>query len=96
MSDSPPQLRKWARGLSRPLFYLGNNRLSQAGVVITTASALTLVSFYLAEMFGFRPSPYVGIIGFLILPAVFVGGLLLIPLGMHRRRRSEIQRGTLP
>ena len=96
MSDSSPQPRKWARGLARPIFYLGNNRLSQAGVVITTASALTLVSFYLAEVFGFRPSPYVGIIGFLILPAVFVGGLLLIPLGMHRRRRKEIQRGTLP
>ncbi|HEX9764230.1 MAG TPA: NapC/NirT family cytochrome c [Candidatus Acidoferrales bacterium] len=84
------------RRLLRPAFYLGNNRLSQIGVVITTTSALTLISFYTTEFFGVHVSPYWGIIGFLILPGVFVFGLLLIPLGIGWRYRRERRAGRLP
>ncbi len=82
--------------LLRPVFYLGNNRLSQVGVVLTTTSAITLVSFYTTDFFGVHVSPYWGIIGFLMLPAVFVFGLLLIPLGIWLRYRSEKRAGLLP
>ncbi|MEE9235990.1 MAG: NapC/NirT family cytochrome c [Candidatus Acidoferrales bacterium] len=85
-----------ARRLARPLFYLGNNRLSQAGVVVTTASGITLLTFYTTEFFGVRVGPYIGIITFLILPAVFILGLLLIPAGMWRRWRREKRAGRLP
>jgi len=84
------------RRLLRPAFYLGTNRLSQIGVVITTTSALTLISFYTTEFFGVHVSPYWGIIGFLILPGVFVFGLLLIPAGIALRYRRERRAGRLP
>ncbi|MGH9787611.1 MAG: NapC/NirT family cytochrome c, partial [Candidatus Acidiferrales bacterium] len=84
------------RRLLRPVFYLGNNRLSQVGVVLTTTSALTLISFYTTEFFGVHVSPYWGIIGFLILPAVFVFGLLLIPAGIALKYRRERRAGRLP
>lgn len=84
------------RGIVRPIFYLGNNRLSQVGVMITTASAVTLLTFYTTEFFGVHVSPYVGIITFLMLPAVFVLGLLLIPLGIYIRYRAEKLAGMLP
>jgi len=49
------------------------------------------------EMFG-RPNdnPYLGIIFFLILPALFVAGLLLIPVGVFVRRRKLQQAGQIP
>ena len=49
------------------------------------------------ELFG-RPNdnPYLGIIFFLILPAVFVLGLLLIPVGVFVRRRKLQQAGEIP
>ena len=80
----------------RPLWYLGNNRLSQLGVVLTTSSAITLITFYTTEFFGVRLGPYTGIIAFLILPAIFVLGLLLIPLGIWRKFRQEKFSGQLP
>ncbi len=80
----------------RPLWYLASNRLSQIGIAVTTASAVTLITFFTTGFFGVELGPYVGIIAFLVLPAVFVLGLILIPLGMLRRRRREVQAGRLP
>ncbi len=96
---SPEGQTFWQEALRRgvrPVWYLGNNRLSQAGVVLTTASAVTLLTFYTTEFFGVRVSPYVGIILFLILPAVFVLGLLLIPVGIGHKFRREKIAGLLP
>ncbi len=84
------------RRLLRPVFYLGTNRLSQFGVVLTTSSALTLISFYTTDFFGVHVSPYWGIIGYLTLPGVFLFGLLLIPAGIWRRYRAEKRAGALP
>ena len=41
-----------------------------------------------------RPSdnPYVGIVVFLVLPAIFFTGLLLIPVGVYRSK-GQIRRG---
>jgi hypothetical protein len=88
----------WAVGrvFLRPVFYLGNNRISQVGVMLTTASAITLLTFYTTEFFGIRVTPYVGIITFLILPAIFVFGLVLIPVGITRRFHREKLAGVLP
>jgi hypothetical protein len=84
------------RRLARPLWYLGNNRLSQLGIALTTASAITFLTFGTTEFFGVPLGPYVGILAFLILPALFVLGLLLIPVGIWRRRRREVRAGQLP
>ena len=96
MNAAGPTLFDWARRAARPVFYLGNNRVSQLGVVLTTASAITLLTFYTTEFFGVHPGPYVGIITYLILPAVFVLGLLIIPAGIARKLRRERRAGQLP
>jgi hypothetical protein len=85
-------LRRWFR----PLWYLGNNRLSQLGIMLTSASVITFVSFMTTAFFGVPLGPYVGILAFLALPAIFVLGLLLIPLGIWHRRRAETRSGRLP
>jgi hypothetical protein len=85
-----------ASRIFRSLWYLGSNRLSVVGVMLTTASAATLLTFFTTSFFGVHLSPYVGIVAFLILPAILLLGLLLIPLGIARRRRREWRAGRLP
>jgi hypothetical protein len=64
--------------------------VSVAGMVLTTTSAAVFVVVLLADLFGFHSNPYIGILFFLVLPALFVLGLVLIPLGvwLERRRRA--------
>lgn len=84
-------------GWFRPAFYLGNNALTLLGAVLTTSAAITLLSFWVFEIVKGGPvHPYAGIVFFLILPAVFVAGLVLIPLGALWRRRRLRTRGELP
>ncbi len=89
-------MRGNARALVRPIFYLGQNPVTLVGAVITTTSALTLITFYFSEAFGFVAHPYAGILFFLVLPAIFLIGLLLIPYGALRRRRQLVKAGLLP
>ena len=68
------------------------NRISGIGVALTTASALLFLFLIALELLGFLTNPYVGIIIFVLVPALFVLGLLLIPVGLWRdrqRRRGE-------
>ena len=64
--------------------------ISIAGMVLTTVTAVVFIIVLLADLFGLHTNPYVGILFFLVLPALFVLGLLLIPLGawIERRRRA--------
>jgi nitrate/TMAO reductase-like tetraheme cytochrome c subunit len=81
----------------RPALFFGNNPISLAGGAITSAAGVTMIGYWLVELFG-RPNdnPYLGIIFFLILPAIFVLGLLLIPVGVFLRRKKLQQAGQIP
>ncbi len=63
------------------------------GMVLTTISASLFLVVFLADLFGWHSNPYVGIVFFLILPAIFLLGLALIPFGawVERRRRARGQ-----
>jgi nitrate/TMAO reductase-like tetraheme cytochrome c subunit len=56
-----------------------------------------MVAYWLVEIFG-RPNdnPYLGIIFFLILPAIFIAGLVLIPIGIFLRRKTLQKSGQIP
>jgi hypothetical protein len=64
--------------------------ISVAGMVLTTLSAVSFLVVFFADLFGLHTNPYIGIVFFLVLPGVFLIGLLLIPLGawVERRRRA--------
>jgi hypothetical protein len=76
------------------LFNYANNAITIAGVVLTTLSGLLIVVFLVAQLWGGLKSPYIGLFAYVVLPAVFVLGLLEIPIGMWRRRRRLIQEGA--
>jgi hypothetical protein len=72
------------------LIALTREPLGLAGAVLTTASAILFLILYGIDLVGLHAAgPYQGIISFLILPAIFVLGLLLMPIGMWRERRRE-------
>jgi len=80
-----------------PAAHLGRNPLTLVGVVLTTAAGVTTVGFWALEILQLRSvHPYAGIILFLVLPALFVLGLLLMPLGALLRRRQLRAQGALP
>ena len=61
--------------------------ISVAGMVLTTISAVVFLIVFLADLFGLHTNPYIGIVFFLVLPAIFLFGLLLIPFGAWLERR---------
>jgi len=81
----------------RPVAFLGQNFLSRVGVVVATTIGITLVFSFASQLFGYVPSnPYAGIVIFIVLPGIFVLGLLLIPLGIYRDFRRHKKLGSLP
>jgi nitrate/TMAO reductase-like tetraheme cytochrome c subunit len=82
----------------QPFFYLGKNTLSLIGGALTTASAFVLVGFWMVDVLGHGGSsnPYIGLILFLFLPAFFILGLILIPIGIAIQRRKLLAQGALP
>jgi nitrate/TMAO reductase-like tetraheme cytochrome c subunit len=87
------RVREWLR----PAVYLGQNPISLIGAVLTTSAAITMIGFWGFELLHAGPTrPYAGIVFFFILPAVFVLGLVLMPLGGLLRRYRLRQQGKLP
>jgi nitrate/TMAO reductase-like tetraheme cytochrome c subunit len=95
--EKVPVLQKFREGWVRPALFFGNNPVSLAGGAITSASGVTMIAYWLVELFG-RPNdnPYLGIIFFLLLPAVFIAGLVMIPIGLLARRKKLQKAGQIP
>src|SRR6266581_77625 len=90
-------LRESVREWLRPIYFLGQNSITLTGVVVTTSTALTIRAFWFYDFFlPGPPHPYIGLLIFLILPGLFVLGLLLIPVGIWLRQRRLRKRGELP
>ena len=66
-----------------------SNPLSLMGTTLAATSAALIVILLVVEIGGEHGNPYVGILSFIALPAVFVTGLTLIPLGLWRDRRRQ-------
>lgn len=89
--------RDTIRSWTRFLYYLGQNPISLLGAVLTSSGATTLVAFWVYDfLLPGPPHPYIGILIFLILPGIFVIGLLLIPIGILVRRRTLLKSGQVP
>ncbi len=90
-------VRQRIRDWTQPIYFLGQNPTTLTGAVITTSTALTTIAFWFYDIFlPGPPHPYIGLLVFLILPGIFVLGLLLIPIGIGFRRRSLRVSGKLP
>src|SRR5574340_1183646 len=80
-------------GSLKPLVYLSNNWLSLLGVVIVTTATVFWLFLLPTTLAGEVHNPYMGILAFMVVPAFFLLGLGLIPLGIYMKRRRA--RGSL-
>ena len=93
-----PKAASFRENWLRPFFFYGNNWISLLGGAITTASAMVLVGFWVISVFGHSGSsnPYLGILFDLLLPGIFVMGLLLIVIGILVRRTYLLATDQVP
>src|ERR1051326_5016260 len=74
------------------LSYLLCDWVASVGAIVTTTAAVVFLTF----AFQTFSNPYYGIIVFLVFPAFFVLGLILIPVGVWRCSRSKGGRANIP
>jgi len=63
------------------------NPISLIGVALTTATAVVFLALLALDLGGQIRNPYFGLLLFVAIPAVFLFGLVLIPIGAWRQRR---------
>jgi NapC/NirT cytochrome c family, N-terminal region len=75
------------------------NPVSRIGVAVTTASAFLFLILVTLQGVGLLENAYAGILVYVLVPALFLVGLLLIPVGLRlerRRRRAGIAAPAWP
>ena len=65
------------------------NPYSLLGVAVATAMAVVFVILAVLQFTGYLTNPYIGLLVFVAVPALFVAGLLLIPFGIWRSARRR-------
>ena len=80
----PPAVEPWHR--SRLLM---RNPISLAGVALAIVSLANIFLFVLIDLIAIKPSPYVGILAYMVSPAFLVIGLLLMLAGVLLERRKH-------
>lgn len=64
------------------------NKIGKTGVVLTTSSFITFVFLEFLRILGVLTNAYIGLITYLLLPTLFVVGLILIPISWIIYRRN--------
>jgi hypothetical protein len=83
-------------GWLAPVVYLSKNWISRIGVIVVTTATVLWLFLLPASFRGEFRHPYLGILAYLILPALFFLGLFLIPAGIFLHIRTERREGRYP
>ena len=88
MPEGPGEPKPVSANGAPPLI---RNVVSLIGAALAVVSAANILFLVLVEYISPRPSPYIGVFAYMILPGFLVLGLVLIPLGilLERRRRRK-------
>jgi nitrate/TMAO reductase-like tetraheme cytochrome c subunit len=66
------------------------NPISLAGVALVIVAAANIFLFVLIDLIGNKPSPYVGILAYMVSPAFLILGLLLMLAGVLVERKKKV------
>ena len=66
------------------------NPISLAGMALVIIAAANIFLFVLIDLIGEKPSPYVGILAYMVSPAFLILGLLLMLAGALVERRKKV------
>ena len=73
--------------MQRLLIRLANHPVSAIGAVLAVASGCVFLTLAVLHLFGSPGNSYADIVIFVMLPALFAVGLVLMPIGLWLRRR---------
>ena len=68
------------------------NPVSLAGVALALVSLGNIFLFSLIGFIAERPSPYIGILAYMVAPAFLICGLLFMAVGAWRERKKKPER----
>jgi nitrate/TMAO reductase-like tetraheme cytochrome c subunit len=66
------------------------NPISLAGMALVIVAAANIFLFVLIDLIGNKPTPYVGILAYMVSPAFLILGLLLMLAGVLVERRKKV------
>src|SRR5260370_42176273 len=69
-------------------FLLTQHWISLVGVALVATALVSWLFVLPQQIRGHVDNPYVGIVVFLVIPAIFLAGLLLIPVGVYLSKRQ--------
>ncbi len=72
------------------------NPISLIGIAIASVAVANIVFLVLIDLLSSQPSPYIGILAYMVAPAFLVLGLILIPLGIVIERRRRLREAGAP
>jgi nitrate/TMAO reductase-like tetraheme cytochrome c subunit len=87
--DANPQTPQTSKRL-RELF---RNPISSAGFALALVSLANIVFLFLIDLTAAKPSPYIGILAYMVAPAFFIAGIFLILFGVwydRRKRKAQL------
>jgi len=70
--------------------------VSAIGVALSSLAAISFLAVLAIDLAGLRLGNYTGIISYVILPTIFVVGLVMIPIGLRLKRKRDEKRGGQP
>lgn len=76
--------------------HLIRNPISLIGLALAAVAFANIVFLVLIDVLASHPSPYIGILAYMVAPAILVFGLALIPLGMVVERRRRLRHVGVP
>jgi len=76
-----PRFRQFIRAISI-------NWISKGGVILATSSFTIFIILEIARLLGIITGAFIGLITYLLLPLLFIIGLLLIPAGWRRYQKT--------
>ncbi len=83
--------RAWVSFLPK----LWTNWITLFGAVVTSVSAVAIVTALAVDFTSSGLNPYAAAIVFLVMPALFALGLILIPIGLYRDRKRKRKQGVV-
>jgi nitrate/TMAO reductase-like tetraheme cytochrome c subunit len=87
---SSEQPASHTEGVILRLQRLLRNPISMAGIALAIVSVANIFLFFLIDLIADRPSPYIGILAYMVAPGFLICGLALIVFGAWRQRKKQI------
>jgi len=76
--------------------HLIRNPISLIGLALAGVAFANIVLLVLIDLLANHPSPYIGILAYMVAPGILVFGLILIPIGMIIERRRRLRTVGVP